>query len=1102
MATITTFLFAVSISSATNTRLRRALETHRHLFRDHERLWREIYHLVEAVGAMHRLNHLHRAIRPENIFVRLGSDNTDFQFKLANFEWSINLHEIKGPHLESECLDYYYAPEVLAPIFRRESKARGVGFAADVYSLGLTLYELLVERFAHGELRKFREIKDYDPLAHREWLAQLRANVDRRFIDANAIRLVLRTMLQAESHLRYPNVDYFIEDISLFASESSRVHVLLHNEEHPPVMVTTSAEGPDSPTSIAHFLQMARPELKWHGNMERFLQEELKGAQVYASNGPSVLYFKGKEYEFVADRFTWTDKKGTRRSADVPFFRVASPRDRREGPLLATLAKVEVIPLAEFHKRLEQQYQQVIAGSEVWRMLFQLAEHSGATGDRRQRQFYSLLGLTAEAEVVLWHKQVIPYERVSFSTDGHGMTVRLKANRSARRVEEEKLEPLDRFIARQVAREDAYFELLKSESPLTTSEEGLPWLYIGADTETGEVELRRQQTSPPPPQFGNIRPSALAGSRAVYQRRQDLLRILEDDSFVLRAVTELNRVRAKEPHRTLAEPDFFDKTLDSAKRRIVNRVLAEPPLFLVQGPPGTGKTTLAAEVIRQTLWKHPSARILAVSQGHDPLDNLLLRVHEAYKQSHSGHGAGLRDEFDESNPTMVRLLSSSRSRTRARTDENKRVQDFIPSTAARTILTRPIPVPRAGSRITAGLIAKWRRFVEQNDRSLARSVEQRIVNSANLVFVTANDKSLAELPIDRSFDLLIFEEAARAYPLEILSALRSARRWLLIGDHQQLSPFALEDFQKELVKLMSESMPWNVASEGQEQWNAEIADFFRFLYEGKGLGLGDQKKPADILEAQWRMHPDIGELMHEVYYRTMKNGESMEDEAMLRRRYKHDFQDPPELANEPLIWIDTPPVSRNRLARERAVSGGGYVNHFEIAIIRALVKRLQQNHVLGNRLVFLSPYRAQVQLLNRTFQNWKNPTTNASDLAGKAYTVDSFQGRQSDIVIVSLVRNNDHPTVMEALGFLGNQEGSKRTGVMCSRAQRLLIIVGCRFHFARFRDHREASHLAEVSSFINKGFQGNSLLTRGDDEYLRQQFAEEIDINLDEETWQ
>jgi len=96
---------------------------------------------------------------------------------------------------------------------------------------------------------------------------------------------------------------------------------------------------------------------------------------------------------------------------------------------------------------------------------------------------------------------------------------------------------------------------------MTTSDEGLPWLFIKSDSVTGEIELRRHQNSAPP-QFGNIRPLSLAGSRAVHQRRQDLLRILEDDSYLLRAWTDLPSIRTSEPYQELMDGDFLDKELE------------------------------------------------------------------------------------------------------------------------------------------------------------------------------------------------------------------------------------------------------------------------------------------------------------------------------------------------------------------------------------------------------------------------------------------------------------------------------------------------------------------------------------------------------------
>jgi serine/threonine protein kinase/tetratricopeptide (TPR) repeat protein len=1107
----------VATEATGNLPLRRAFVTHSHIFLDKEKLWREILRLVEAVGAMHRLNYLHRAIRPENIFVKLTPDNSDYHFKLANFEWSVYLHEISGLHKESERLDYYNAPEVLAPIFRKESRTRGVSFSADIYSLGLVLYELLVQRFPQGELRIFRPGDDtYDPVAHREWLIGLRRKINEVYRESNAARRFLTAMLEPESHLRCPDLDIVGEDIAMFAAEASLVQRLLHDAQHPSLMAANLSGGRDSKGWIGNFLKLAQPDIDWT-NLKEHLQKQLQGASIYASDGTVPIYIKAKDYSFVADRFGWKDmtKGGEVRVVDTPYFRVAGPRDRPQGPVIATLGWVQVEDVLDVGRVLMREYHQVVSRSEAWRMLFTLAEESEDVADKPQRQFYSLLSLTSEAEKALWQKQVIPYELVGKPVvEGSTMTVTIKGNLAARRASELRLEPLDRFAARQVARDDPYFELLKSDNPLTTSDEGLPWLYLEGHAATGEVTLKRQQPGPPPPAFGNIRPLSLAGSRAVHQRRQDLLRILEDDSYLLRGLTDLNRIRTIQPHRELTDGDFFDDTLDRAKKRIINRVLAEPPLFLVQGPPGTGKTTLAAELVRQTLRSHSSARILVVSQAHDPLDNLLLRVRDAYKRknAHEPRKAPAPGFFDEprpgdqpdSSPTLVRLYSANRIRARARTEDSKRVHEFLPSTVAQAILSKPVPAPREDSHVTPWLLARWRSFAERNQRALARSVENRIIDSANLVFVTANDRSLSDLPVDRSFDLLIFEEAARAYPLEILSAMRSARRWLLIGDHQQLSPFALEDFEHELQTLIDEALRWELESpreSSRERWNADVADFFRFLFEGKGLGMGDQKKPVDLLEAQWRMHPEIGNLMRDVYYKSMKNGFEEEagiDEANIRKMFRHGFTDPRELTDQPLLWIDIPPADKNRLARERAVSGGGYVNHFEIAVIRALVKRMQHGHSLANRLVFLSPYRAQVHLLNRTFQNWKNPTTQAvGELAGRAFTIDSFQGRQAEIVIVSLVRNNDQSSVERALGFLADSEGKARTGVMCSRAQRLLIVVGCRAHFKRFRAEEIGGHLAEVSDYIANGMHGNSLLSKADDDYLNQQFRN--DLRLEEE---
>ena len=192
--------------------------------------------------------------------------------------------------------------------------------------------------------------------------------------------------------------------------------------------------------------------------------------------------------------------------------------------------------------------------------------------------------------------------------------------------------------------------------------------------------------------------------------------------------------------------------------------------------------------------------------------------------------------------------------------------------------------------------------------------------------------------------------------------MRSARRWLLIGDHAQLSPFALEAFKTELKALIEEvnlmgTVPIHPGSDG----SFDIAwDFFTFLFEGNGLGVGEPAKPVDILETQWRMHPEIGDLMTDVYYPKMRNGfrrETGYDDASIRKIFRHEFSDPPELNGK--TGGRYPHASCETDVQYSWLTGEVTSNHFDICRDTALVKRLQVG-TRPQRTVFLSPYRPSV----------------------------------------------------------------------------------------------------------------------------------------------
>lgn len=96
-------------------------------------------------------------------------------------------------------------------------------------------------------------------------------------------------------------------------------------------------------------------------------------------------------------------------------------------------------------------------------------------------------------------------------------------------------------------------------------------------------------------------------------------------------------------------------------------------------------------------------------------------------------------------------------------------------------------------------------------------------------------------------------------------------------------------------------------------------------------------------------------------------------------------------------------------------------------------------------LAILSPYAAQMQLLKRKVEAARRrailPALEGFEPSrpglGFVNTVDSFQGAEADLVIVSLVRNN--PKVgFGALGFLRD---ARRMNVLLSRAKAKLVLV-------------------------------------------------------------
>jgi superfamily I DNA and/or RNA helicase len=205
-----------------------------------------------------------------------------------------------------------------------------------------------------------------------------------------------------------------------------------------------------------------------------------------------------------------------------------------------------------------------------------------------------------------------------------------------------------------------------------------------------------------------------------------------------------------------------------------------------------------------------------------------------------------------------------------------------------------------------------------------------------------------------------------------------------------------------------------------------------------------------MLSEQHRMHPEIATLVSQAFYKgTLKTANTC---AVAFRTEPRPFRslNARRLPDVPIVWISTPWV-QNAAGRRKSEQRPGPFNREEVHLALQTLRTIEPiepsaPEAARPTLALLSPYRAQVRAL-QTALNQADPALRRrlhqfEPVGGRyAHTVDSFQGREADLVIVSLVRNNHRESLRGALGFLAD---ARRMNVLVSRARWCLVLIGSR----------------------------------------------------------
>jgi len=335
----------------------------------------------------------------------------------------------------------------------------------------------------------------------------------------------------------------------------------------------------------------------------------------------------------------------------------------------------------------------------------------------------------------------------------------------------------------------------------------------------------------------------------------------------------------------------------------------------------------------------------------------------------------------------------------------------------------------------------------KNDPDGLREAVQRytVVLAATCQQAVSN-QMVEVLSDDVEFENVIVDEAARANPLDLLIPMSlAAGRIILVGDHRQL-PHLLEPEVERELEL-------SVREETRDQIRKSL--FERLFLHVKHLEAQDGIKRWVTLDTQYRMHPVLGSFVSDAFYK--EHGEDFLSplNAEANPRFAHGLGGSYE--GKLAVWKDLPNAEGGE---ERA--GFSWRRICEAEWIAAETRRLLEESP-GLSVGIISFYVAQVDALKHAMlrEELTTITDDGSLIIADAWrrtvnsdgescerlrvgTVDAFQGKEFDIVFLSLARSNriqpdDEKSTRRKFGHLLLEN---RLCVGMSRQKRLLITVG------------------------------------------------------------
>jgi ATP-dependent RNA/DNA helicase IGHMBP2 len=485
------------------------------------------------------------------------------------------------------------------------------------------------------------------------------------------------------------------------------------------------------------------------------------------------------------------------------------------------------------------------------------------------------------------------------------------------------------------------------------------------------------------------------GSEVAFKRGEDAIRALLGNASLShkRALLFGDAVPQFEE---AGDITFRDEQLDPDQQAAVERAVRAQHVALIHGPPGTGKTRTLVEIVRQALLLR--RRILVTAASNIAVDNIARRL-AARRIKVLRLGAA-----EKVSPDLVELtLHHKMAQLPEMADAQKNFD-----AAQRIADGKGRRLAEPGKRIS-----ELRRQAHSS-RDLARA---NVMRRSRVVCSTAGGVDAVPLG-DEKFDLVVLDEATQAPDPVALAALVRGAVLVLAGDPQQLPPTVVSQDEAAQAGLSS-----TMFERCSARWPAHA---------------------TTLLTTQYRMSEELMRFPSHAHYEGR-----LEAGAENRRHSIRDLIPDATLSErdaQPWIVIDTSALGESEALDDGTTS---LYNDAHRRLVVEEIRRLVDAGVEARDIAAICPYSAQTLRLRQQLSE-------LLEQGMEIGTVDGFQGREKEVVVVDLVRSN-------AKGQLGFLRDVRRTNVAITRAKRQLVVIvngGTVSRHAYYRDLMAAAKKA------------------------------------------